>query len=111
MSYFEWLKNLSHVRFGRLNKRWEEYSKTKLIEMIESATRTKIDPDLRRLTINGAEEHQIVHSGLEDTMISACHETRNTANAKNVDYRTAAMMNAVTKIASVADASGMMFMR
>jgi glutamate dehydrogenase (NAD(P)+) len=82
VSYFEWLKNLSHVRFGRMNKRWEEYSKTKLLDIIEQATGTPINPHLKELAINGPEEHHIVYSGLEDTMIAACRETRMTSLAK-----------------------------
>lgn len=111
VSYFEWLKNLSHVRFGRLNKRWEEYSKTKLLDLVESATAKKIDPALRELAIHGPEEHHLVYSGLEDTMINACLETRNTSIAKGLDHRTAAMYNAITKVASVTDTAGMIFMK
>ena len=82
VSYFEWLKNLSHVRFGRMNKRWEEYSKAKVFDIIEQATGKPINPHLKELAIHGPEEHHIVYSGLEDTMIGACKETRMTALAK-----------------------------
>ncbi|EPZ33683.1 NAD(P)-binding domain-containing protein [Rozella allomycis CSF55] len=82
VSYFEWLKNLSHVRFGRLNKRWEEYSKHRMIDVIEEATGKQLDPKVKREVINGAEEHHLVYSGLEDTMINACHETIKTAEEK-----------------------------
>ena len=82
VSYFEWLKNLSHVRFGRMNKRWEEYSKTKVLDIIEQATGKPINPHLKELAIHGPEEHHIVYSGLEDTMMVACRETRMTALAK-----------------------------
>ena len=82
VSYFEWLKNLSHVRFGRMNKRWEEYSKTKVLDIIEQATGRPLNPHLKELAIHGPEEHHIVYSGLEDTMIAACRETRMTALAK-----------------------------
>ena len=111
VSYFEWLKNLSHVRFGRLNKRWEEYSKESLLALVESATGRPIDPDRRKLVASGAEESQIIYSGLEDTMFNACMETRETALARNIDYRTAAMLNAIRKVASVTDTSGVMFMK
>ena len=111
VSYFEWLKNLSHVRLGRLNKRWEEYSKESLLALVESVTGRPIDPDRRKLVASGAEESQIIYSGLEDTMANACMETRETALERNIDYRTAAMLNAIKKVASVTDTSGMMFMK
>lgn len=111
VSYFEWLKNLNHVRFGRMNKRWEEYSKTKLLELIESSTGKPLDPVLRKIAVNGPEEHQLVYSGLEDTMIVACKEVHNTSIAKGIDLRTAAMCNAISKVAAVTDTSGMIFMK
>jgi glutamate dehydrogenase (NAD(P)+) len=50
-----------------------------------------------------------VHSGLEDTMINAVSETRTTARAKKVDFRTAAYVNAINKIAATTKGSGVMF--
>lgn len=82
VSYFEWLKNLNHVRFGRMNKRWEETSKTLILDMIEMTTGSKIDGEKRIQATLGAEEYQIVHSGLEDTMMNASKETRTTALQK-----------------------------
>jgi glutamate dehydrogenase (NAD(P)+) len=111
VSYFEWLKNLSHVRFGRLNKRWEEYGKVKLVDAIEKTTGKTIDAKTKASLVHGPEEHHIVYSGLEDTMINAVHETTKTAHEKNIDYRTAAIYNAFVKIANVTDSSGMMFMK
>ncbi|KAJ1958897.1 NADP-dependent glutamate dehydrogenase, partial [Dispira parvispora] len=63
----------------------------------------------RRQLIHGAEEHELVYSGLEDTMIDACAETRATANELNLDYRTAALSNAIRKIATVYEGSGTIF--
>ena len=109
VSYFEWLKNLSHVRFNRLNKKWEENSKAILLDILESyASRKLTDTDKMR-AIHGADEHEIVYSGLEDTMVQACGETRKTALAKNLDYRTAAFYNAITKIAQTLEESGTIF--
>ncbi|XP_004348934.1 glutamate dehydrogenase [Capsaspora owczarzaki ATCC 30864] len=109
VSYFEWLKNLSHVRFGRLNKKWEEHSKSKLVEIIEETSNRKLSAGERRLIIHGANEADLVYSGLEDTMINACMETRVTALKKDCDYRTAAFYNAIRKIASVLEESGQLF--
>ncbi|GAM19123.1 hypothetical protein SAMD00019534_022980 [Acytostelium subglobosum LB1] len=109
VSYFEWLKNLSHVRFGRLNKKWEESSKRLLLEFVESTVNKKLSETERNLVIHGADEIDIVRSGLDDTMTNACAETRKTAMEKNTDYRTAALYNAIMKIKAVYESSGNIF--
>ncbi|ORX61442.1 glutamate dehydrogenase [Hesseltinella vesiculosa] len=110
VSYFEWLKNLSHVRFGRMNKKWDESMRLKLFSLVEeNAGRTLTEAE-RKAIVHGAEEADLVYSGLEDTMIQACEETRQTAAQKNVDFRTAAYLNAIQKIAAVYEGSGMLFM-
>jgi len=109
VSYFEWLKNLSHVRFGRLNKKWEESSKKMLLDFIEKNLNRKIGDAEKNLIIHGADEVDIVRSGLDDTMTNACAETRKSANEKNTDYRTAALYNAIMKIKAVYESSGNLF--
>jgi len=109
VSYFEWLKNLSHVRFGRLNKKWEETSKKVLLDFLESSVNKKLGDAERNLIIHGADEVDIVRSGLDDTMTNACAETRITAMEKNTDFRTAALYNAIMKIKAVYESSGNMF--
>jgi glutamate dehydrogenase (NAD(P)+) len=111
VSYFEWLKNLSHVRFGRLSKRWEESSKGHMLDLIEASVGTKFEEQVRRIVGEGASEQQIVYSGLEDTMINACAEVRGVAMEKNIDIRTAAMYAAIVKVADCTDTSGMIFMK
>jgi glutamate dehydrogenase (NAD(P)+) len=111
VSYFEWLKNLSHVRFGRINKRWEESSKNHMLDLIETTFGKKLDPTIRSLIGIGADEEHLVYSGLEDTMINACAEVRRIALEKNVDYRMAAMYSSIKKIAECTDTSGMIFMK
>ncbi|KAF2069380.1 hypothetical protein CYY_009305 [Polysphondylium violaceum] len=109
VSYFEWLKNLSHVRFGRLNKKWEESSKKLLLDFVESTTNKKLTDNERNIIIHGADEIDIVRSGLDSTMTVACEETRRTAIEKNTDYRSSALMNAINKIAIVYESSGNIF--
>eukprot|EP01112_Ceratiomyxa_fruticulosa_P011288 TRINITY_DN304_c0_g1_i5.p1 TRINITY_DN304_c0_g1~~TRINITY_DN304_c0_g1_i5.p1 ORF type:complete len:513 (+),score=100.77 TRINITY_DN304_c0_g1_i5:130-1668(+) len=109
VSYFEWLKNLSHVRFGRLNKKWEEQSKKMLLDFVESQVGKKLGDSERSLIIHGADEIDLVRSGLDDTMTNACQETRKTAMDRNTDYRTAAFYNAIMKIKTVFESSGNMF--
>ncbi|KAI9469336.1 hypothetical protein BDB00DRAFT_777113 [Zychaea mexicana] len=110
VSYFEWLKNLSHVRFGRMDKKWDESVRTRLLRVIEENAGRVLTEAERKALIQGAEEQDLVFSGLEDTMISSCEETRQTAKLKNVDYRTAAYINAIQKIATSYEGSGMLFM-
>ncbi|PVU84648.1 hypothetical protein BB559_005183 [Furculomyces boomerangus] len=110
VSYFEWLKNLSHVRFGRMNKKWDEKGKEKLVTLVEKNAGRQLSETERRTLIHGAEEHELVYSGLEDTMVVACQETRATANSLNIDYRTAALTNAINKISTVYQVSGSIFL-
>ncbi|KAJ1740268.1 NADP-dependent glutamate dehydrogenase [Coemansia sp. RSA 1821] len=109
VSYFEWAKNLSHLRFGRMNKRWDERSKGQLLALVEGNAGRPLSEVERRQLIHGAEEHELVYSGLEDTMIVACNETRQTAIAKGIDYRTAALANSINKIAASLAGSGSIF--
>ncbi len=106
VSYFEWLKNLSHVRFGRMNKRFEEYTQNNMIDVMERATNKNISKKERSSVVKGASEIDLVNSGLEDTMIEA-YQTIREAKKKNKisDLRTAAFYVSIMKIA---DAYGSM---
>eukprot|EP01104_Vermistella_antarctica_P018822 TRINITY_DN7128_c0_g1_i1.p1 TRINITY_DN7128_c0_g1~~TRINITY_DN7128_c0_g1_i1.p1 ORF type:complete len:527 (-),score=158.23 TRINITY_DN7128_c0_g1_i1:130-1710(-) len=109
VSYFEWLKNLSHVRFGRLNKKWEERGKMEMASFIEDAMKSDITDEKKTKFLPGADEIDIVRSGLEDTMARACEETRHSANQMNVDFRTATLYNAIMKVQRVGFEAGYMF--
>ncbi|MEX0601763.1 MAG: Glu/Leu/Phe/Val dehydrogenase, partial [Bacteroidota bacterium] len=101
VSYFEWLKNLQHVRMGRMGKRFTETSIGQLIETIEETTGKTIKPDLKKKLARGADEADLVNSGLEDTMIVAYNEVRETwKQKKGIDMRTAAFINSINKIAA-----------
>lgn len=102
VSYFEWVKNLSHVRFGRMQKRFEEGAYTRLLEAVESVTGRRFTADeVERLT-QGASEEDLVNSGLEETMIGAYHPIREVwkRHGGKVDLRTAAMIVAIDKVAT-----------
>lgn len=109
VSYFEWLKNLSHVRFGRINKKWEEHGKNQLVDFIEQQSSVKLSPEQRAQIVAGADEETLVHSGLEDTMCNAAKETKVTARNLNIDYRTAAFVNAISKISATSSGHGFIF--
>ena len=101
VSYFEWLKNLSHVGFGRLEKRYQESAYGRLLATIESATGTTISADERRAVIRGADELTVVNSGLEEIMAVAYGEIRDTLLRRPEirSMRMAAMVNAINKVA------------
>lgn len=89
-SYFEWLKNIDHVSPGKLSKKYEEKSQKKLLEMMGF----KGNND----SIKGAEEIDIVYSGLEEIMTNACKENWEFAQKKNVTFREACLINGITKV-------------
>ena len=101
VSYFEWLRNLSHVGFGRLARRYEESAYSAMVHFIEQATGYQFSDDQRQ-AVHGADETDLVNSGLQDTMINAYQEIRETRlkyGRDVVDSRTAAFINAIHKIA------------
>ncbi|PSR14387.1 MAG: glutamate dehydrogenase [Bacteroidetes bacterium] len=102
VSYFEWLKNLSHMRFGRMDKRFNQQTNTNIINLVEELTGKKATEEQRRVIARGADEIDLVRSGLEETMIVAYHQIREIKMRKRSikDLRTAAFVSAINKIAS-----------
>jgi len=102
VSYFEWLKNLSHVRFGRMEKRFEEMNARRMVQSIEQATGKPLNDTERKLLIHGPDEEDLVNSGLEDAMSNAFVEIREIQrkNPRIPDLRTAAFVSAVRKVAT-----------
>lgn len=100
VSYFEWLKNLSHVRYGRMEKRFTENLNSHIIGQMESLTGRKVDEQEKELIMHGPEEVDLVRSGLEETMITATREVMEAwkANPKIPDMRTAAYVVAIDKV-------------
>lgn len=99
VSYFEWLKDIQHVRYGRMNKKFDEGSLLKIVRELESISgKTYNTDDLQRLTY-GAGEADLVDSGLEETMITAYNQITDIREQHNLnDLRTAAFINAIQKI-------------
>ena len=102
VSYFEWLKNLSHVRYGRMEKRFTENQNSQILGQIESLTGKKVSAQDREIIQHGAEEIELVHSGLEETMITATREIVHIwkTNPSIPDMRTAAYVSAINKVAT-----------
>src|SRR5215212_5748610 len=71
VSYFEWLKNLSHVRYGRMEKRFTENMNQHILSQIEELTGKEVISREREFIVHGADEVDLVYSGLEETMITA----------------------------------------
>jgi len=102
VSYFEWLKNLSHMRFGRMEKRFNQRTYQGLVEMVEKLTGKSISEQEKMMIARGAEEIDLVRSGLEETMITAYQQIREIKKRKRKieDLRTAAFVSAINKISS-----------
>jgi glutamate dehydrogenase (NAD(P)+) len=100
VSYFEWLKNLSHVRFGRMQKRYEEKHQSNFIKLVEDLTGKSVPKSRIDSLIHGADEIDLVNSGLEDTMINAYRDIREFKKRKRnvTDLRTAAFAVSINKI-------------
>jgi glutamate dehydrogenase (NAD(P)+) len=100
VSYFEWLKNLSHVRYGRMEKRFTENLNTHILDQIEGLTGKTVSDAERRFIKHGPEEVDLVHSGLEETMITATREIMDIwkSDPNIPDMRTAAYVCAINKV-------------
>jgi glutamate dehydrogenase (NAD(P)+) len=100
VSYFEWVKNLGHVRFGRMQKRFEQGAFERLLSAVEDVTGREFTAEESARLTHGASEEDLVNSGLEETMIGAYHPIRERwkQNGK-ITMRTAAMIVAIDKVA------------
>ncbi|HMU10435.1 MAG TPA: Glu/Leu/Phe/Val dehydrogenase [Ferruginibacter sp.] len=102
VSYFEWLKNLSHVRYGRMEKRFNENMNMQIINQMEALTGKSVSESQKKQIVHGADEQELVHSGLEETMITATREIMDLwkSNPDIPDMRTAAYVSAINKVAT-----------
>jgi glutamate dehydrogenase (NAD(P)+) len=101
VSYFEWIKNLSHIRFGLMERRLDELRGERIIELVEGMTGKQAPPDLAHGVKAGGDEIDLIRSGLDDTMCVAYQSIHNIWRTRdNVpDLRTAAYVLAIEKIA------------
>ncbi len=101
VSYFEWIRNISHIRFGRMQKRHDELRGHQMASMLEEVTGSKVSDNLRNSITRGADELDLVRSGLDDTMRMSYQQIRSTLeNTENVhDLRTASYVTSIRKIA------------
>ena len=101
VSYFEWIRNISHIRFGRLDRRLDEMRGVKILELVEAMVGKPVPENLRAPLSRGANELDLVRSGLDDTMRHAYNQIREVflERAAVPDLRTAAYVVAIEKIA------------
>ncbi len=99
VSYFEWIRNISHIRMGRLQKRYEEDRGEVILKALEQVSPNKLSKDLTNQLVHGANEEDIIASGLEDTMRVSFQEMLEMKSVYNLDnYRMAAYAIALKKI-------------
>ena len=107
VSYFEWLKNLSHVAFGRMDKRHEELTNLSMLNAMEDVSGHHLAIERKQQLSKGAGEIDIVNSGLEETMVSAYHTIWEIYKTKNTpNLRTASFVSSIEKIAAAYLARG-----
>ncbi|KRS18829.1 Glu/Leu/Phe/Val family dehydrogenase [Roseovarius indicus] len=114
VSYFEWVKNLSHIRFGRMGRRQEEARHQLIVSELERLDSHLGDawvmsPDFKKKYLRGAGELELVRSGLDDTMRTAYQQIREVWHSRDdvQDLRTAAYLVAIEKVAASYRALGL----
>ena len=114
VSYFEWVKNLSHIRFGRMQRRQEEARHQLVIDELQRlddmlGDKWSMTPDFKQKYLRGADELELVRSGLDDTMRIAYQSMREVWHGRDdvEDLRTAAYIVAITKVAAAYRAKGL----
>lgn len=114
VSYFEWVKNLSHIRFGRMGRRQEEARHLLIVEELERLSKDKelgwsLSPDFKDKYLKGAGELELVRSGLEDTMRTAYQSMAEVWRSRDdvKDLRTAAYLVSIGRVASSYRAKGL----
>jgi len=109
VSYFEWVKNLSHIRFGRMQRRQQESSNMLLVQEMERLVGKPVSDDFKAKFFQGAGELELVRSGLEDTMRTSYQSMQSVWRSRNdVDsLRTAAYLVSLDRIAGSYKALGL----
>lgn len=98
-SYFEWVKNLSHISFARMTKRQQEISNRRIVEMMEQVTGKLVSAPERRILTEGPDEIDFVYTALEETIAVAYEQIRDAWKGRALpDLRTAAYLLAIERV-------------
>jgi glutamate dehydrogenase (NAD(P)+) len=104
VSYFEWVRNISQMRFGRLEKRRDENQLKEVIRLIEKMTKQKLTKKDKLTLMNGSDEIDLIYSGLNDMMVEAYQQIRtHMLRSKLPNLRVAAYKYSIEKIATAYD--------
>lgn len=114
VSYFEWVKNLSHIRFGRMQRRQEESRHELIVNELERLSRDTgigwtLSPDFKQKYLRGAGELELVRSGLDDTMRTAYQAMREVWHDRHdvPDLRMAGFLVSIARVAASYRAKGL----
>jgi glutamate dehydrogenase (NAD(P)+) len=114
VSYFEWVKNLSHIRFGRMQRRAEEARHILLVNELEKLSADKglgwtMSPNFKDKYLKGAGELELVRSGLDDTMRTAYQAMREVWHGRGdvEDLRVAAYIVSISRVAATYQSKGL----
>ena len=114
VSYFEWVKNLSHIRFGRMQRRQEEARQELVVRELENLSQAmgdswSLSPGFKQRYLRGAGELELVRSGLDDTMRSSFQAMREIWHEREdvTDLRTAAYLVSIGKVAASYQTKGL----
>ena len=114
VSYFEWVKNLSHIRFGRMQRRQEEARHEMVLREFENLSNAmgdkwSLSPGFKKQYLRGAGELELVRSGLDDTMRSSFQSMREIWHERKdvTDLRTAAYLVSIGKVAASYQTKGL----
>jgi glutamate dehydrogenase (NAD(P)+) len=114
VSYFEWVKNLSHIRFGRMQRRAEEARSALIVEELERLSSDKglgwtLAPDFKQKFLTGSDELALVRSGLDDTMRGAYRAMREVWHSRDdvEDLRVAAYLVSIGRVAQTYQSKGL----
>lgn len=114
VSYFEWVKNLSHIRFGRMQRRAEEARSRLMVEELERLSADKglgwtLSPDFKEKFLTGSDELALVRSGLDDTMRTAYQAMREVWHGREDvgDLRVAAYLVSIGRVAQTYRSKGL----